>query len=235
MDWIEILKALGVSTAGQILLLIAFGFWGRKLIEYFFSESIELKKIELQQSLELHKQKIEQENELIKLDIDKELEGYKNKLELLRLEYQVQFSKLHEKRSEILELIYHKLFDLNQAMLELTTFIRPATENPNKEESERLTSTNQVFHDFNTYYRKHKIYLTPETCIILDKLVKHYWVTGLDVAEVRNARELVPVDNSYFKDAMTRYRAAYKELRDEIPNVLLLLETDFRKILGVIR
>lgn len=235
MDWIEVLKVLGFSTAGQILLLIAFGFWGRKLIEYFFSESIELKKVELQQMLELHKQKIEQENELMKLNIDKELEGYKNKLEILRLEHQIQFSKLHEKRSEVLEEIYHKLFDLNQSMVDLTLFIRPSLKDPTNEENELFLKTNQTFREFTTYYKKHKIYLTQETCIILDKLVRYYWTISVDTAEAKNAKNLVPLDHSYFQDAMKRYRDAFKELRDEVPKVLILLENDFRKILGVIQ
>ncbi len=52
---VELLKYLGISAIPQALLLIAIGFWGKKLVEGFFTKGLEIKKIELQNELEKSK------------------------------------------------------------------------------------------------------------------------------------------------------------------------------------
>ncbi len=232
MEWINILKTLGFTTAGQILLLIVIGFWGKKMIEYFFGESIELKKKELEQGLQLHKQRLEQENNILKLDIDKNLEAYRNKLEILKLEYQVQFSKLHEKRSEVIESVYQKLVRLNIAMLNLTAFVKPIIQNAEKEEQERLIEANEAFFDFQKYYSETKIYFQPDTCSILDRLKKYFWDSAWDYTEISRMKSFGAAGPD-LKESYKKASEAGKFVREEIPKVLELLENDFRRLLGV--
>jgi len=80
MDWNELFKIIGITTGPQIILVIILGFWGKKLIEFFFAETVEIKKKELEQNLENHKQSLEQENRNLQLELDKNLEAYKNRM-----------------------------------------------------------------------------------------------------------------------------------------------------------
>lgn len=47
MEWIDTLKAIGITTASQILIFIVIGYFAKQIIEYFLSKGMELKKAEL--------------------------------------------------------------------------------------------------------------------------------------------------------------------------------------------
>jgi hypothetical protein len=231
MDWVKILITLGINSLGQLFLIAAIGLWGRKLIEFFFKETIEIKKTELAQELQLHKQKIEQENTLYKLDIDKNLEEYRNKLEILKLEYQVQFSRLHEKRSEVIETIYQKLVRLNFAILDLTIG-HMVVEDAESEEQNRLKEANDSYFEFLKFYSEKKIYFQPEICLILEKLKILYWEGALDLTEPKRMRAM-GVTGPDLTISHEKVIAARKSVTEEIPKVLGLLEYEFRILLGV--
>jgi hypothetical protein len=232
MDWLEFFKMLGFTTGGPVLLLVIIGFWGKKMIEYFYGNAIEFKKKELEQELQLHKQRLEQENNFLKLDIDKNLESYKNRLEILKLEYQVQFSKLHEKRSVVIENLYQKLVRLNYAMLRLTAGMKPVIKDAEKEEEQRLIEANDLFFEFQNYYSENKIYFQPDTCEILEKLKTHYWNSAWDYMEISRMKSF-GVDGIDLKESFKKAKEAGACVREEVPKVLFLLESEFRLMLGV--
>ncbi|MGM1055473.1 MAG: hypothetical protein ACQEWG_06265 [Bacteroidota bacterium] len=63
---------LAISTGPSILILAAVIFWGKSLIQYFFSESIEIKKDELSQELEKFKLKLKYDEDRNKHLLDLE-------------------------------------------------------------------------------------------------------------------------------------------------------------------
>ena len=63
----------------------------------------------------------------LKSDADIEIERLKNSLQMLAMEHQVRFSKLHEKRAEVIGEVYKRLTDLN---LHGERFVITAENNP---------------------------------------------------------------------------------------------------------
>jgi len=235
MDWNEIFKLIGITSGPQIILIIIIGFWGKKLIEYFFAKTIEIKKTELTQNLENYKQKIEHENKSLQLDLDKNLEIYKNKLEILRLEFQVQFAELHVKRSEIIVKLYGHLTELNSAMLDLTARIHPVIEDAEKEEKQRIQRVNKSFFDFSNYYIQNKIFFPKSTTEKLDKIQKFTYDKAWDFTYLNNRLKSGQMIESSWKTFYKESQTISEEVKKEIPTALEDLENEFRDLLGVNR
>lgn len=233
MNIIDLLIQFGFITAPQILLLVIIGFWGKRLIEYFFSKTIELKKNELAQNLENHKQKIEHENKSLQHDLNKNFEIYRNRLEILRLEFQIKFAELHVKRSEIIVNIYKLLTELNSSMLDLTAPIRFVQNNNNaeNEEQKRAERANNSIKEFSNYYIQHKIYFSKGVVVKLDIIVE----------SIKN----IVLEFNYYKDLLKddkdkSWKELYEGLKEinikvnkEITLALADLENEFRDLLGV--
>lgn len=159
----------------------------------------------------------------MRLEIDKSLEDYKNKLELIKLQNQIQYSKLHEIRSSIIAELYGRLIRLNGAMLNLTAGIHLVAEDGEKEAAERITEANDTFIKFKLYYQTNKIYFNNQTCQILDTLVNDYWEAGMDSTE-HNRMQSLGVRGTELKESFDKKRAARDKVRNEIPKALSLLK-----------
>lgn len=233
MEWNEILKIIGVTTGPQIILVIILGFSGKKIIEYFFAETVEIKKIELEQNLENHKQNIEQENRNLQLDLDKNLETYKHRMEILRLEFQVQFAGLHAKRSEIIVELYKKLAELNSSMLNMTARMHGVIDDAEKEEQERITKANKAFMEFNSYYIPNRIFFSEELVDKLDKVNSFVWDKVWDFSYIKTQLKDKEIDRDNWKVFSTQLKDLSIEVHNKIPTALKDLENEFRKLLGV--
>ena len=233
MEWNELFKIIGITTGPQIILVIIIGFWGKKLIEYFFSKTIEVKKKELEQDLENHKQNLEQENRNLQLGLDKNLETYKNKLEVLRLEFQVQFAELHAKRSEIITKVYKYLTELNASMLTLTARIHPIVKDAEKEEQNRIEKANTAYDEFVKYYYPHKIFFPEFIAAKLDKIQSFVWDKSWDFNYIKSQIGNDKLNKISWKAFSDDLKKISKEVHKVIPEALIDLENEFRELLGV--
>ena len=235
MDWSEILKLIGITSAGQIFLIVIVGFWGKKIIEYFFKKTVEVRKIELSKELELHKSQLKQQNREIQLGLDKSLEEYKNKLEILRLEYQIQFAELHVKRSEIIIELYGLLTDLNSAILDLTERIHLSNSSIDAEAEKRarVKRMNDTYHAFLIHYHKHKIFFSKAVVVQLNEIQQFSLTKALDFTYIGNRLKSGEMQPEIWKDFMEKSQKISEEVRTKIPSALEKLEDEFRKLLGV--
>jgi len=233
MEFKEIIGLLGITTGPQILFVIIIGFWGKKLIEFFFAETVEIKKKELEQNLENHKQNIEQENKNLQLGLDKDLETYKNKLEILRLEFQVQFAELHSKRSDIIAILYKRLSALNGAMLDLTARGHFVKEDADKEEETRSINANNAFVKFSKYYLPNKIYFTEDIAKKLDSILQTFWDKAWNYSFIKGRIK----DGDLHIEDWKQYSKELREISDavikESQSTMIDLENEFRELLGV--
>jgi|AntAceMinimDraft_15_1070371.scaffolds.fasta_scaffold17947_3 hypothetical protein len=233
MEWNEIIKILGITTGPQIILVIILGFTGKRLIEYFFAETVEIKKKELEQDLENHKQNLEQENRNLQLGLDKNLETYKNKLEILRLEFKVQFAELHAKRSEIISVLYKLLSELNRAMLNLTARGHMVHGDADKEEQERFENANNAISEFSKFYSPHKIYFTNETAVKLDKIQEFLWGKAWDFSFIKSRIKDGNLQATDWKQYSKELREISESVSEESKSTMIDLENEFRDLLGV--
>ena len=96
-----------MTNGPGVLIIFAILLFGKKAIEYFFDETIELKKAELNQNFQNYKKELELENRNFQHELDTKLN-----------EFNIQFSKLHVDRAEVIKELYHKLIELQSAMIE---------------------------------------------------------------------------------------------------------------------
>lgn len=224
----ELLKYFFPSVAAAI---VAFGLIAKYFFEFLINKRIEVKKSELEQEVEAFRQRLQQESDKHKLELDKNLEEYRNHLEILRLQNQVMFSQLHEKRGEVLQNLYKKLINFDSLLYELTKPLKMGNDFK-KEEEDRKIRTSEAFNDFNNYYNENRIYFGKITCDLLDKLradfkkhLKDYTEKDFFISLGAQGDELVQAS---IKAAMV-----WEKVQKEIPPALRSLEDEFRRILGV--
>ena len=229
MEWIEILKALGFSTAGQILFLIVIGFFGKKLFDFFFSENLELKKAELNQELENHKQKLESETNNYKLVLNKDLEIFKGELNKLAFEHQTKYLQLHTVRAETIKTLFGLLYDLE---IKMESLMRPFQEIGEKPIEEKFKEAADAANNFVRFYKSNEILFTSKTCELFEKINGSFLKAWKDFRLSRQFGQATSPELSQ-KLIEQEMNAYYETLLKEIPALKNELKDDFRKLLGV--
>lgn len=230
IEWFQ--QNLGFSPwkaiffAGLIFLL-------RLAIKHFFKSEVEITKHKLSNDLELTKNKLAQEGIRLTKDLDREIEAYKNQLEVLRLQNQIQFSKLHEKRFEVVDAIYKKLVRLHLAMGWYTSLIKPRYENPDEEAKQEVIEVNDAFKDYRSYFLNNKLYFDKNINSLLEKLMKDYWDNLYDYESVARMKSY-GATHQEMKGDYEKAKKAGENIRNEIPKILEKLEEEFQILLGVI-
>lgn len=213
----ELLKTIGIFTIGSSLVITVLGYLGRKIIEQL-----------LNKDLEKYKSKLDTENEKAKLKFEKEIESFRADLNLL---YSKQI-QLYSKKSEIIENLYQKLVDLNNAMLDMTALFRNITgkdeQTVQSEELHRVNSAAEKGNDFFKFYSLNKIYFEIETCSLIQNLQQQFREVHSDYS-FRHTFGMPPSEMTY-----DMAKKASERVRTDIPKLLEKLEEDFRKTLGVI-
>ncbi|MCU0448210.1 MAG: hypothetical protein MUE85_25185, partial [Microscillaceae bacterium] len=133
----DLLYNLGIVNISNVVLFIVFGFFGKQLILYFFSETIELKKTELSKELETHKKELNTQTDAYKTDLSKILESHKSELNLFHLKN----SKIYERRLEIITELYKKIVLVERYMKEMTVIFKEVSRDKEirkKEENEKI-------------------------------------------------------------------------------------------------
>ena len=229
MEWIEILKALGFTTAGQILFLIVIGFFGKKLFEYFFSETIELKKAELNQDLENHKQKLESETAIHTLSLDKDLEIFKGNLNKLSFEHQTKYQQLHTDRAETIKKLFGLLYDLETKMESL---MRPFQAVGEKPIDEKFKESADSANEFVKFYKSNEILFNSKSCELFEKINESFLKAWKDFRTSRQFSQGASpaLSQELIEKEMNAY---YETLLKEIPALKTELKEDFRTLLGV--
>ena len=101
--------------------------------------------------------------------------------------------------------------------------IKPGGDDFKENEAERIDNTGKAYNEFLLYYREHEIYFNPETCDILNKIIRNYYDTLWDYSYEHKTGFKNPKD----------YKEIIKKVNEEIPKVLESLKRDFREALTV--
>ena len=133
-------------------------------------------------------------------------------------EHQVRFSKLHEKRAEIISELYSRLYDFQWAV---SAFLRNF--HKKNHEGQNANELDNELYNFTDFFNKHRIYFTDDICLKIDELVE----TLLESYVPLEGR--TPDDNNVKRD----WDMCAKVIQKKYPAIKESLENDFRKILGV--
>jgi hypothetical protein len=156
----------------------------------------------------------------------KDLEKFKDDLQLAAVEHQIRFSKLHEKRAEVLAELYSLLV---VATWETESFVSPAQwagEPSKKEKYQRaLDATAEYFR----FFDRHRIYIPDALCTSLENFAKKLRAPTISSGVYL---EFEQTNQATTLEKHRAFRDAWHEVQNDIPPLRSALEREFRKLLG---
>lgn len=196
VGWRELLPLLAVQTGLLVWL-------GKKWIAQLFEKDADKNRAAL------------------KLEGDAQIERLKHSLQMLAYEQQVRFSKLHERRADIIAELY-KL--LNEVPAVAAGFVFT-----DRKDMERQGLAEEKVLELYRFIENNRIYFPLHVCDLLDKfsnkLHKSVIFVGLYSTIVEPTEGTRQEQRKVFLDAVTA-------LETEIPKLKTDLAVEFRKLLG---
>lgn len=161
----------------------------------------------------------------LKADADAQIERLKNSLQMAALEHQVRFSKLHERRAEVIAELYKRLGEI-YAEGRLFVYMASDSSKPN----ERWEQYNAAYKNnwaLVRFIEDHRIYLPICACDLLDKYVRTLNQAVIDT-QVYGA-----VDSpTFLHEKKEAIRNAFIAIEQDVPKIKQLLEQEFRALLS---
>ena len=207
MDWMTIAQNVGIFGVGTGIL----AFLIRSLIVNILNRDLEA----------------------YKSTLTKDVEAFKSNLQLATIEHQVRFSKLHDKRAQVIQDLYGKLVALDTMIHSVLKRLRKVGEATLDEKVIEYGGLHNELHEF---FLPNRIFFGSETCQAIDNLLILSRDTYFDITtypvdpqspEYKNGRQdLLNERHEYWEKARKAFDTDIKNLKEE-------LEKQFRTMLGV--
>ncbi|MBN6152404.1 hypothetical protein JR065_18865 [Xanthomonas sp. AmX2] len=175
----------------------------------------------LQRNLQSHRAALESENQIAS-------EKLRHDLAIVAQERSVVFSKLHERRAEVIAQIYALISDVVRRGGSFTSPIEMAGE-PTKQE--KYAQFADAFNALLEYFDKNKIYLPKDTCSKVDSLIDDIrsHAVRLNIGFLRAEDKS---DTSGYHNMLDQWGKAWTYFKDQVPEVRGALEDDLRALVG---
>jgi len=158
--------------------------------------------------------------------LDKDLEKFKGQLQLAATEHEIRFSRLHEKRAEVIAELYKLLV---QATWEAESFTSPMewVGEPDKKEK-YITAMNAIVEYFR-FFDQHRIYISPNLCNKLEEFAQKLRTPVIQFG--------VWVRHDYLTDQAAQNKndawdTAWDSVKNDVPQLREAVEQEFRMLLG---
>jgi hypothetical protein len=168
------------------------------------------------------KHRLDKDVALYRETLGKEMTELKAKLDALNLERQIRFSKLHEKRAEIIGELYRLLQLTDRRFQTVSIYMSRYAESVDKVAPALI----EVFEQLREFYLIHKIYFGANFCVAADRLVK------LLLEPTQNYQMWLrdgKLPEGYHGELLRQCNDALGEL----PLLRREIESEFRDMLGV--
>lgn len=166
-----------------------------------------------------------------KLEFDRQIEQYKAELKLVN----DKLTALHGRRLDVIKELNDKLVMINSAMTRLVS-MRPIHEDPQKENEIKeaiLKEAQEAYIEYNNFILFNKIYFPGKFAEKLELIRREYFSAHWDLFERERLESMgLPKGESYRESGQIIIDAS-KRIREEIPKLIIDIETEFRHILGV--
>lgn len=199
---LELLKTVGTAA----VVAAAAAWLTKSVLTHFLSRNIASYKAEL------------------KRQSDREIEEVKSRLQIVASERQIVFSRLHEKRVEIVAETYTLIHKVNSKAIGLISEVFHAGLRTPKDRAQEVFDDCLKFYDF---FQQHRIYFSEELCNMMDKFVA---LIGETNVAVRRAPDNLDHSTEDGKEAYLKMAI----LMDRLPEIKKSIEKYFRTLLGVI-
>jgi len=161
------------------------------------------------------------DNQSYKAKLDKDIESFKADLRAAAFQREVKLTALHTRRGTVLSILAGLLADSEQKLKNLT-FTITSSGMPSKED--RFAEYLHAFEKFRTYFRRHRVYLSPKVCEGLDTVILAFVESHVEFEEGVLGPS-IPDSKAWIK--------ASKLATEEIPHIRADIENEFRTLLGV--
>jgi hypothetical protein len=168
------------------------------------------------------------------------LEKYKAELQLAAFEHQTRFTKLHEKRAEVIAELYKRLVQIQYSLRRLAHFIRSATSNQSQYAEKETTITQSSLNEFKIYFEGHRLYFTEGLCGTVEKFHAESLVTLIELLSAETSKMLLsqspsesPSESRFQEQYTETIRKALDRVEQQVPSLKREIEKEFRKMLGV--
>jgi hypothetical protein len=173
----------------------------------------------LAKDIENHKSKLQFESQT-------ELTKFKAEIEKTAFEHQIIFSRLHDKRAEVIAELYAKIAMLYRTM---TVFVRMALAVEEADRKNKLKDLWKAVDDFRGIYERNKIFFHANVCEKIEELDS---AMSAPVSKLVMHLEMYEQNND-ISPAVQAWEEGKQKI-EEIVNVIKKeLEDEFREILGV--
>lgn len=159
---------------------------------------------------------------------DAAIEHLKNELQLKTIEHQVRFSRLHDKRADVIAELYGFFVE---ALWDAEGFLSKFewSGEPNKKEK-YVTAMNKLT-DLYRYFDKNRIYLPSELCGSLEELIMEVRSLVINFG-VYFEFPSDSLNNSIQQEKREAWNAGWKAIKNQVPLARQSLENEFRSLLG---
>lgn len=204
--WQTIVLALG----GNVMLLAVLGWLSKSLVEKMLAKDLERFRAS------------------VSSEANSAIERLKHHLQLASLEHNVRFSKLHEKRAEVIAQLYGLLVE---ASWSASSFVSPVESGEGPSRQEKFVASINAFAEFFRFFDKNRIYLPSTLCKQLESLSGEMRekVVGLGVY-IRYEHANLP--QAAWEKKMEAWNTSWKYFQQELPVARESLEAELRSILG---
>jgi hypothetical protein len=205
INWQEIFTTVG-STA---VIVSAVTFLTRSVTNHLLTRDVEKFKARL------------------KADADIEIEKLKHSLEKVAVEHQVRFSKLHEKRAEIIADLYARLVDAERIG---DHFVKVDSWDDERGR-ESYEATNQNLLDLYYFVEKNRLYFPEPVCDLLTNCVLAVRSNAISMNGYARI-DPTTANQSLIEERAKVLKQVFESVQYQIPAARKALESEFRPILG---
>jgi len=211
LSWPEVIGALG----GQTIFLVAAAWLIRRLVSHGMDRDLAKYKAEL-------KAEADRDIEKLRNDLLLEAERLRATLRISELEHRVRFSKLHETRAEVIAKIY--------AMMVQTDWTAQGYVYGDTRDREKAVVALDKIMELRIMFEQNRLYLPESVCQVVDKFIRK-------VFSLVNALKIYFADVEFPNARMRQEQnekmlEVVKALETDLPGMKMLLEVEFRKLLG---
>lgn len=192
--WQELIKLLG----GFAVLVGALAWLTKNIITHFLDKDVEK-----------YKRRLETE-------ATREIEGFKSQLYMIAKEHEVRFSKLHEKRAEIIADLYSLLYKAHVTVNVLELRVKDGDDDATLNQAANIAY--DVCSNAFTFFEKNRLYLSKELSDLIHRILSTMELTSASY----------PYEDSIRMEALVNW----KEQSQQIALIMSRLEQEFRIMIG---
>jgi|SRR3569832_142320 len=206
--WQYILLAIG----GNAALLLVLGFLVRSFVSQLLAKDLEKFKVQL-------------------VAVSSEAsEHLKHELQMASLEHQVRFSKLHERRAEVIESLYGLLVEVQWASQSLVAPIEFGGEPPKQEKY--VVAMNKAA-EFYQAFDKSRIFLPETVCAQIDEFLRGMRTRVIQFGVYTQTDQYAP--DHVVRKQLDVWQKSAEYFNTEVPIARRALETELRNMLAGVR